>query len=109
VVDRVATVTITRPEYFSYEAHHESKRFDRPRRPITTSKRDHPGPVWADVFLNPKEMGTARAPNPRGAITGAIRLRMAAASSRIFSMSNSRYRGNQCDAFSLGATLALMV
>jgi enoyl-CoA hydratase/carnithine racemase len=89
VAERVATVTFKRPEYFSYEAHHEVEEI------WTDLAADHEVNAIiltgaGDVFLNPKTMGMEKTPKPGRRNHGRHQTSNGRAWWRIFSMSNSR-------------------
>ena len=108
VADRVATVTIKRPEYFSYEAHHEVEEI------WTDLAADHDVNAIiltgaGNTFLNPKGMGTERAPKPQRRNYG----RHQTSNGRrivenFLDVEQPIIGAINGDAFSLGATLALM-
>ncbi|HEX4211035.1 MAG TPA: enoyl-CoA hydratase-related protein [Candidatus Binataceae bacterium] len=108
VTDRVATVTIKRPEYFSYEVHHEVEEI------WTDLAADHEVNAIiltgaGNVFLNPREMGMARAPKPSRRNHGRHQTSNGRRIVQNFLDVEQPIIGAiNGDAFSLGATLALM-
>src|SRR5271156_5905181 len=108
VADRVATVTIERPEYFSYEVHHEVEEI------WTDLAADHDVNAIiltgaGDVFLNPKTMGMERARKPSRRNHGRHQTSNGRRIVQNFLDVEQPIIGAiNGDAFSLGATLALM-
>jgi enoyl-CoA hydratase len=108
VADRVATVTIKRPEYFSYEVHHEVEEI------WTDLAADHEVNAIiltgaGDVFLNPKVMGMEKAPKPGRRNHGRHQTSNGRRIVQNFLDVEQPIIGAiNGDAFSLGATLALM-